>query len=227
VNKYWKFQGKIITLSSFLSAPKKEYNLRTWAHSGHSRKNGGRWSSERGATWALHNHIKNSRSISNMFFQNFHIWIHTSVVFLSSIYRLIRWLCLIKLRGGWSTFHPFLRPKFQMSLLWACKWYIQEDTVIKACRYVFVDLNPCQITYPLPPLLMRSSWHHHSETRESWFHIIFHRRGNCSRWLAPRSQVNGWKQDLNKELAQLTARHYIRPLVYVMASWDLVTDTAK
>jgi hypothetical protein len=29
MNKYWKFQGKIITLSSFLSAPKKVYNLRT------------------------------------------------------------------------------------------------------------------------------------------------------------------------------------------------------
>jgi hypothetical protein len=27
--KYWKFQGKIITLSSFLSAPKKGYNLHT------------------------------------------------------------------------------------------------------------------------------------------------------------------------------------------------------
>jgi hypothetical protein len=33
-------QGKIITLSSFLLAPKKGYNLRVpWAHSGHSRKN--------------------------------------------------------------------------------------------------------------------------------------------------------------------------------------------
>jgi hypothetical protein len=29
MNKYWKFQGKIITLSSFLSAPKKWYNLHT------------------------------------------------------------------------------------------------------------------------------------------------------------------------------------------------------
>jgi hypothetical protein len=29
MNKYCKFQGKIITLSSFLSAPKKGYNLRT------------------------------------------------------------------------------------------------------------------------------------------------------------------------------------------------------
>jgi hypothetical protein len=29
MNKYWKFQGKIITLSCFLSAPKKGYNLCT------------------------------------------------------------------------------------------------------------------------------------------------------------------------------------------------------
>jgi hypothetical protein len=29
MNKYWKFQGKIITLSSFLWAPQKGYNLRT------------------------------------------------------------------------------------------------------------------------------------------------------------------------------------------------------
>jgi hypothetical protein len=30
MNKYWKFQGKIISLSSFFSAPKKGYNLRTF-----------------------------------------------------------------------------------------------------------------------------------------------------------------------------------------------------
>jgi hypothetical protein len=28
-DKYWKYQGKIITFSSFLSAPKKGYNLCT------------------------------------------------------------------------------------------------------------------------------------------------------------------------------------------------------
>jgi hypothetical protein len=62
MNKYWKFQGKIITLFSFLSATNKGYNLRTL---GPQRTFAKKWRALKGPTVDIREKMVGAESVTS------------------------------------------------------------------------------------------------------------------------------------------------------------------